>query len=204
MIELDLWKPNPEQPGYLVFDRAATMGEVYDAAKAALQAAGLWEALDYFDLSTDYQPDPRRLPRPRARWVGCFAVEGDNEGWYIHVEAIALLDENWSQTDRCELLLLGKTFAGLPTAMQIANVLTREFYHVNAAYEDASLAKEDPERRLADLALDQLLTAYAKGEQTGAVAREDLDNAFECAKQARPGRYEALLEAFGREEEAAP
>lgn len=197
MINLELWKPNPEHPGYLMLDRYATKGEVFDQAVAALKAAGLWDALDYFHLTRDWDAgsDARQQPWPAARWVGCFAVEGDNEGWYIHVEAVGLLDENRLTTDRRELVLMGKTFDGLTVAMMIANALTREFYHINA--------KAPPERELVDTALDQLLIAYAKGERAGHVEWEDIGHAFECAKAARPGRYEVLLQELAQDDEEA-
>ncbi|NCA72341.1 MAG: hypothetical protein EOM91_20180 [Sphingobacteriia bacterium] len=53
---------------------------------------------------------------------------------------------------------------------------------------------------LTEMALDQLLLAYAKGERVGHVEWEDLDNALECAKAARPGRFEAIRETLNAEE----
>jgi hypothetical protein len=46
--------------------------------------------------------------------------------------------------------------------------------------------------KIKDLALEQFLLAYAKGERTGHVESEDLDIAFEMAQEALPGAYESI------------
>jgi hypothetical protein len=57
----------------------------------------------------------------RCRWVAVFAVTGDSEGHYIHVEAFHDgVDMTGQHT--ATLLLLGKTFGGWARAHQIAGL----------------------------------------------------------------------------------
>ena len=50
-----------------------------------------------------------------------------------------------------------------------------------------------------EMALDQILLAYAKGERSGHIEWEDLNEAFEYANAACPGRYEELMEKLNNE-----
>ncbi|MEA1050511.1 hypothetical protein U5801_11915 [Lamprobacter modestohalophilus] len=127
MIDLELYKPHPEKPGYLAFDRCATVEEVKAQCDEALNKAGLLEELDYFSIaSLDARGDK---PWPRARWVACFPVVGGSEGHYIHVEAIALMgDPGQTQTGERQLVLIGKTFLGLEHALAVSGTLTRAFH----------------------------------------------------------------------------
>lgn len=54
--------------------------------------------------------------------------------------------------------------------------------------------------KIKDLALEQFLLAYAKGERTGHVESEDLDIAFEMAQEALPGAYESIVEELQLED----
>ena len=49
---------------------------------------------------------------PRWRWLACYAVTGDSEGWYVHVDVIS--------GDSRKLLFLCKTFADMDAAYKIA------------------------------------------------------------------------------------
>ena len=129
MIDLELYKPHPEKPGYLQFDRMATTNEVADQCTEALKAADLYDELESFGTFADYLPEQKTWPR--ARWVACFPVEGSNEGHYIHVEATALMEDRGGrlrQTDKRRLMICGKTFGGLEHAISVAATLTRAFY----------------------------------------------------------------------------
>ena len=49
-------------------------------------------------------------------------------------------------------------------------------------------------QKIADMALEQLLVAFACGELNGGyIDWEHIETAFEHAKEAFPGRYEAIL-----------
>lgn len=45
-----------------------------------------------------------------------------------------------------------------------------------------------------EYALEQLLLAFAKGEESGSVEWEDVELAFALAKDALPGSYERILQ----------
>ncbi|NCA72563.1 MAG: hypothetical protein EOM91_21390 [Sphingobacteriia bacterium] len=125
-IELELWKPNPDKPGYCMFERMATVGEVRDRCIEALDQAGLEEDIEGLSIM---QPYSRLDDWPRSRFVACFAVRGSSEGHYVHVEAVALtLGEYRNQTNERRLVLLCKTFSGVDRALAVAAALTRAFY----------------------------------------------------------------------------
>jgi len=121
MIETQVWIPDPGQPGYLMYKRQRGVGEVYDDCRQALIEAGLFEQLDYFDIDPSLEPS---APWPRSRWTALFAVPGNSEGHYIHIEAL----DPFGGSDKHVLQILGKTFAGLDTALHVVGVLTHAFY----------------------------------------------------------------------------
>jgi hypothetical protein len=57
---------------------------------------------------------------------------------------------------------------------------------------------------MAELALEQLLLAYAKGERDSGIEWEDVDLAFEYTRGALPGRYEEIFKHLEAEEEEGP
>jgi hypothetical protein len=93
--------------------------------REALEAAGLAEALDYFDIVPELAAWG---PWPRCRWATVFVVPGGSEGHYIHVEATALRDDSGGYGDARRLVILGKTFEGLDRALEIAAALTRALH----------------------------------------------------------------------------
>lgn len=126
-IEIDVWEPNPEKPGYLRFVRKKTVQEVYDELKARLEAEKLVPD-EYFNISSEYRysdEKPKETPMPTDYWrIISFAVKGGSEGYYIHVGLIL-------GGKKYQDLFLGKTLQegedGLNYATQIANVCTRAF-----------------------------------------------------------------------------
>lgn len=120
-IEIEIYRPHPEKPGYLKLERNKTIVEVYDELVPILKEQGVYDELDYFTISGSWQ-DEREFPN--YRWIACFAVEGGNEGHYIHVEAISNADGEFQR----EIVFLGKTFCGLDYALKVANVCTKSFY----------------------------------------------------------------------------
>ena len=119
----DIHVPNPEKPGYLKFDRMASVGELYDYCKAALEEAGILEHLEYFDIMRGETKDNRAVPLPdKLRWLVVFAVTGGSEGFYIHIEAI-YPNSNPQEDSSRKLLILGKDLGGMDTALKVVNVL---------------------------------------------------------------------------------
>ncbi|MCA1064735.1 hypothetical protein QTG56_24300 (plasmid) [Rossellomorea sp. AcN35-11] len=116
-IETEVWVPNPENSPFMMTERVKTYKEVYQELSEVLKKEGVYDELDYFsnmmrredsEFSTTY------------RWIACFAVEGGNEGHYIHIETIS---EGGN-----ELIYLGKTFMGLEHALKVSNICTQAFY----------------------------------------------------------------------------
>ena len=94
-----------------------TIQQVYRELVEILKENGIYGEIEYFNPMS-YQ---EKEMFPIYRWVGCFAVEGGNEGHYIHVEVINLEGER-------NLLYVGKTFEGIDHALKLSNVLTKAFY----------------------------------------------------------------------------
>ncbi len=124
MIELEHYLPDPAKPGYLQFAREATYREVADQCETALKRAGLWNDLD--DFCTFFCA-PDATPWPRSHWAAVYAVPGNSEGHYIHVDAIGRIVSADAEFDR-KLVILGKTFCGLDTALAVVAVLTKAFH----------------------------------------------------------------------------
>ena len=124
MIELEHYVSDPAKPGYLKFAREATYREVADQCETALKHAGLWDDLDYFGTDSC---EPSETPWPRSRWVAVYAVPGNSEGHYIHVDAIGRGASADAEFDR-KLVILGKTFCGLDAALAVVAVLTKAFH----------------------------------------------------------------------------
>lgn len=126
-IDIEVWEPNPEKPGYLRFVRMKTIQEVFDELKARLEADGLLPD-EYFMVSSEYRLSDRyrgkkldEIPVPEKYWrVVCFAVKGTSEGHYIHVGVI-------QAGGQYQDLFLGKTFQGLDFALKVANACTKCF-----------------------------------------------------------------------------
>ena len=95
-----------------------TVHEVYSELVAILKENGIYNEIDYFS-SMSYKG---KEIFPKYRWVGCFAIEGGNEGHYIHVETIDVEGIR-------ALLYVGKTFEGLDHALKLSNMLTKAFYN---------------------------------------------------------------------------
>lgn len=70
--------------------------------------------LDYFS----FEGQPAEL-FPSVRWIAAYAVTGNNEGHYIHVDLI------FSDGSR-EFFAIGKSFAGWDHAARIAGLIGRE------------------------------------------------------------------------------
>jgi hypothetical protein len=80
------------------------MSDIHADLEAGLRSAGLWEALDYFDLTSAMKQ--KKIKRfPDFRWIACFPVAEPEQGHYVHVEAI-------TASKKCQLIFVGKTVKG--------------------------------------------------------------------------------------------
>lgn len=111
-IEISIYEPHPDMPGYVLQAGRKTVRQVYDE---------LVQRLKNDDMLPEYRfsicvsaKDIAEEPFPEHRWIACFAVRGDSEGHCIHVEVIA-------PGGNRKLLYLGKTLQGLARAQAIAN-----------------------------------------------------------------------------------
>ena len=120
-FEPEIYKPHPEKPGYLLFDRMRTLGDLMEYCKEALEPSGVLDQLEYFSpmwRKKDDDPLPERI-----KWLVVFVVTGGSEGHYIHIEAITTNDDPRRGHDR-ELLILGKSLAGkMDDGLKIVNIL---------------------------------------------------------------------------------
>lgn len=127
-IEIEVWEPNPEKPGYLRFVRMKTVQEVFDELKVRLEAEGLVPD-EYFSIGVDYSLSGKKYgetPIPSDYWrIICFAVRGSSEGYYMHVGLIL-------KGGQYQDLFLGKTLRegadGVNYANQVVSACTRAFH----------------------------------------------------------------------------
>lgn len=89
------------------------MTDIHADLEAHLRDAGLWEALDYFDLTSAMKQ--KKIKRfPDFRWIACFPVAEPGQGHYVHVEAI-------TASKKCQLIFVGKTVKGFDVAAAVAS-----------------------------------------------------------------------------------
>ena len=113
-IEIVIWEPVPDKPGYVRKAGMRTIGEIFKELSQRLKENNLWPD-EYFQVTTDWDYD---IPFPEFHWISCFAVTGGSEGHYIHIEII--------NDDRRKLIYLGKTlFQGMDFAYDVARACAK-------------------------------------------------------------------------------
>lgn len=120
-IEITIWKPIKDKPGYVTNAGNMTVQEIYDEVKAHLKQNGFYDEMDYF--GTGGAKDSQS-PFPQWHWIACYAVQGGSEGHYIHVDTI--------NSKGRETIFTGKTFHGMEHALKISNELTRLFWRTDS------------------------------------------------------------------------
>lgn len=119
-IQIQIYEPIPEKPGYLRHVRNRTIGEIYDELRERLSNDGLLPD-EYFDISYSCEKKPWERDKdefPRCRRIACYAVTGSNEGHYIHVDAIQSITQNIIP------VFIGKTFQGIDFALNVVKACT--------------------------------------------------------------------------------
>ena len=81
IIETEIWKPNPERPGTLVFDSQRSAQDVFDELKAHLSSIGRMPD-EYFSLWMDWKDDK---PFPKDAMLSCEVKFGGSEGIYLDI-----------------------------------------------------------------------------------------------------------------------
>ena len=124
-IEIHRYDPDPNNPPFLKYAGTRPVGEVYRELEQRLEAEGLLPD-EYFDLVYPdlIKKDPS-APFPEYRRLACYAVTGDSEGYYVHVDAI-IADRNvYPPSVRLVPVFLGKTFQGMDFAYRAAAACAR-------------------------------------------------------------------------------
>lgn len=120
-IEINLYEPVPDKPGYVKVSGRKTIKDVFEELEKRLKAQGFYPD-EYFSNNNDSEKEGEK-PFPEFRWISCFAVTGDSEGHYIHVEII-YCDEKLN-IGRRDLMFLGKSFQGMDYAFEIAKICAK-------------------------------------------------------------------------------
>ena len=112
------------EDGYCVNEQGRTYGDIEAdiIRKIKEEHPEAWEMLDYFGLEYDYRRNHRGDYFPTSwQWIACYYVKGGSEGYYFHVDLIALGGER-------NLIFLGKTLSeDRSDAEKIQNALARVF-----------------------------------------------------------------------------
>jgi len=133
-VQLDVWCQIVDSEGNATgLLRRARGRKVVDIArdlKAILEAEGLVD--ESFGLYIGWQHEHAKSGVPYwqggcdevewpndYRWIACYAVMGDSEGHYIHIELVRQ-GKGCDDPDTHELVFLGKTFQGLDHAYALA------------------------------------------------------------------------------------
>lgn len=111
--------------------RTTTPRTMFDKATQHLQEKGFELESTSLGARFEYDPNcPPDGPVPRHQWLAIYAIEGGNEGHYVHADFIIVRDGDRASgcaTLESLPLMFVKTFGGLETAIQIADALTRFF-----------------------------------------------------------------------------
>lgn len=117
-IETEVWTEHNIKPGYLQKVRNKTIKEVYEEVKQFLIEQNIYDDLDYFLISV-YRENEEF---PEWRWMACYAVTGDSEGHYVHVDVLPFDGPPVH-------VFTAKTFLGINHALKVSNLLTKVFYN---------------------------------------------------------------------------
>lgn len=112
-IEIEVYEPVPDQPGYLCRVRNRTIGEVWQDLKDRLEEDGLLPE-EYMGIAASANGASQF---PRYRFLACYPVTGGSEGHYVHVDVL--------KDGKHIPVFLGKTFKGMDFACTVAAACAR-------------------------------------------------------------------------------
>lgn len=122
-IEIDLWEPAQDKPGWVQQTGRKSIQQVYNELVEYLKAADVrFDELEYFDVSVTAEHEHGlNTPFPAYRWIACYPVRGGCEGYYIHVDVLT--------RGRSYTIFLGKTLyegdEGFSRAAAVANACAK-------------------------------------------------------------------------------
>jgi hypothetical protein len=93
-----------------------SIGDVYAYLEVALKSAGLWDSLDYFEISLAMKKRERVL-FPSFEWLSCSPVTSDGHH-YVYIGTVS--------KGRHNLVFVGKTSKGFHAACEVANMCAHE------------------------------------------------------------------------------
>ena len=82
IIEMEIWKKNPERPGTVIFDQLRPSQEIFDELKAHLKTEGRMPD-EYFLFNFDRGGEGKLFPRDAI--IVCNTNYGGNEGVYLDI-----------------------------------------------------------------------------------------------------------------------
>jgi hypothetical protein len=106
----------------------------YFPPESSVQDGLLYDQMEYVALGYDFKYStsrwPGNTPLPRFRQLAIYAVEGSNEGHYVHVDLIIPRDRAGDDHWESVTLIFFKTFGGLRCALDVVCTLT-EYFNFN-------------------------------------------------------------------------
>ena len=112
LIQTTIWIANPERPGYIISNGRLTWDQAWEAFKASVDPL-----VDEY-LTPEFDQAIKSEVIPKFRWVSAWAVEGSNEGHYVHIEL---------RNDEGKIIPFGiiKTFLGEDYAWELCKFIQR-------------------------------------------------------------------------------
>ena len=147
IIETEIWKPNPDRPGTLIFDSSRAAKEVFNELETHLAAIGRMPD-EYFSLWMDWE-NGKLFPKDAT--LSCDVNFGGSEGIYLDISIAYKKDVyeysretgelGWHNRTVIERFATGKTLGesndDLDRMNLIASSVTAAFY----GYEDGVHAR---------------------------------------------------------------
>lgn len=132
-IKTEIWEEIHDKPGYVRHAGMIKAEEVFKQVKDILKGHNLLDDVDYFHL--DFSLNGKEFPY--GRWVAAYPVIGDNEGHYIHVDIIRVMDwKTGKHIKDLEHFITAKTFMGFDSASKLSTEISRLFNDEKLAWAD--------------------------------------------------------------------
>ena len=157
-IETEYWKPHPEKPGCVVYDKGRPAQEVFAELRRRLEAVGYLPD-EYFMLSRDWE---NGRAWPKEGYISCAVDYGGSEGIYLDVY---LKYQDVNGKNRTDSFITGKTLgesgADMDRMYLIASAVTKAFHSdgVHARYVAVGGGKQPDESAVIHLNPEERMIA---------------------------------------------